>query len=427
MKTSLEQLGAGRCKLTIEVDPVEFAPQYESTFKRLALRVKVPGFRRGKVPRAVLESRVGREAIDEEFLHEAMATFYSKALEKCSVRALTHPDLALENFDKDLGLTFTATFDIRPVAQLPDFKTISVTRPSSAPTEEEITSQLERLRERVGTLEAVGRNATKSDFVTLSLHGYRHDEPIDDLGADDLLYEVGSASFVPELDEELEGKRAGDILKFNAVLPDEREVTFKGIVKEVQVKRLPDLNDELAKSCSEFDTLEELKEDLSLRISQVKSVEAALAVRSQILDELIDIAALDLPQSMLGAETEFRLARLIREVEGSGATIEQYLEASQITKEELVQRFRESSEKQVAADLILDQVAEQEKLELTKQDFDDELEGLARRAGEKPEEILKQLGKSGQVNTLAGDILRRKALDFLVEHADITDGIDKEF
>ncbi|MEO7804593.1 MAG: trigger factor [Actinomycetota bacterium] len=426
MKTELEQQSPTRCKLTIEVQPDEFAPHYESTFKRLAQQVKVPGFRKGKVPRAVLESRIGREAIDEEFLQDAMATFYQEAIQKESLRAITHPDLTVEQFDQTSGLTFTAAFDILPEVKLPELAAISAVRPPTEATDEEVLAQIDRLRDRVATLEAVGRNATKGDFVTMSLHGSQHDVPLEDLGADDLLYEVGSSSFVPQLDVELEGKRAGDILRFNSVLPDEREVTFKGIVKEVQVKRLPELDDELAKTCSEFDTLEELKGDLSLRIGQVKSVEADMAVRSQILDQVVDLAGLDLPESMLAAETQFRLTRLITEVESSGATIEQYLEASKISQDELVERFRESSAKQVAADLILDKVAEQENLQLTKQDLDDELEGLARRTGEKPEDILRQLGKSGRVNALAGDILRRKALDFLVEHADITDEANKE-
>lgn len=428
MKTTVEHEGPTQRKLLIEVDPDEVAPHYDETLRRLAKEVKIPGFRKGKVPKAVLETRVGKEAIREEFLKDALPRLYSEAASEESLQPVTYPSLEVTSFEEGGTLTFTATLEVRPEITLPEYKGIEVIRPSSKASDEEIEEQLGRLRERFGTLEPIGRNATKGDYVTIDLFGYKHDEKIDAVSTEDLLYEVGSSGFVPELDIELEGKRSGDILKFNATMPENfgpphggEEVTFQVIVKDVQAKILPEVDDEFAKTASEFDTLEELKAELRKRFEVIKGIESDVVLRNRVLEALVDRADVDVPKSMVSHETEHRLARLLRELERAGVELEQYLEANSATQEDLVESYREGAEKQVAADLLLDEIAEAEGIRVEREDLDAEVASLARQADTEPDVLLKEMVTSGTVNRLAGDILRRKALDLLVEHASISE------
>ena len=428
MRTTLETESPTKRKLTIEVEADELAPLYEETIKRLGKEVKIPGFRKGKIPKAVLESRLGAEAIKEEFLRDALPALYSRAAQDEDLDPITYPDIDVTSYDSGGSLEFTATLEVRPQINLPEDLSLSAERPSFQATDEEIDDQLKKLQERFGTLEAVGRNAQSGDYVTMDLFAYKHDEKIDQASAEDLLYEVGSGSFLPELDAELADKRVGDILQFNAKFPERfgpphggEEVSFKVIVKEVQVKTLPALDDEFATTASEFDTLEDLKAEVRRRIDAVKEVEADLVVRNSLVDQLLDIVDVTPPQALVAAETESRLARLLRELERSGLTLEAYLEANQATKEQLVANHKMVSEKIVAADLILEEIASREGIEVENEDFDKELDSLSRQTGREPKDILQELVDNGRVNALAGDILRRKALDLIVQKASITD------
>lgn len=426
MKTTVEQESPTKRKLVIEVEPEELAAHYEETIKRLGREVKVPGFRKGKVPRAVIESRIGRESLREEVLKDALPDFYSKAAEEEALKAVTYPKIEVTKNIEGEPLTFTALVEVRPDVVLPDYKGIGVTRPSAKAKDEEVDEQLERLRDRFGTLEDVSRNATKGDYAVIDIHGYRHDEKIDAASTEDLLYEVGSLGFIEELDEQLEGKRAGDILQFNAVLPERfgepyggQEISFRVIVKQVQAKRLPTLDDEFAKTASEYDTFEELKDDLRNRIEAIKKVEADIAVRNAVIEDLLDRVHVDVPESLTAHETEHRLGRLLHEVEQSGTTLEAYLTATGSTQEQLVDSYKKAAERTLAADFILEQVADSEGITVTSADIEAEVASIAARVDKTPDEMLKDIARSGRVNELAGDILRRKALEFLVENADI--------
>lgn len=428
MRTTLESEGPTKRKLIIEVEPAELAPIYEQTIKRLGEEVKVPGFRKGKVPKAVIESRLGTDAIREEFLRDALPTFYSQAARDEKLQPVTHPDLEITSYDSGGPLSFTATLEVRPEIVLPEDLTFSVERPMVSATDEEVEQQLERLRERFGTLEPVGRNAIDGDHVTIDLIATKHEEKIDAVSAEDLLYEVGSGGLVPALDEELRGKRAGDILQFNSTLPERfgpdlegQEVTFRVIVKEVQVLKLPELDDSFATTASEYDTLDELKAEVKRRIEAVKEVEADLVVRNRLVDLLLDAVDVTPPEAMVAAETESRLARLLRELERANLTLEQYLSANQATEEDLVNNHAAVARKIVAADLVLEDVARREGLKLEKEDLDAELGNLSRQTGREPKDILQELVDNGRVDALAGDILRRKALDLIFGKASITD------
>jgi trigger factor len=282
------------------------------------------------------------------------------------------------------------------------------------------------MRERNGVLEPVGRDIRKGDHVTIDMFGFRHGEPIEGAQVEDFVYEVGSARFLPKMDEELVGKRAGDIIQFNSELPrgfgpDREEGTIKVVVKQVQIKRLPELDDEFAKTASEFDTLEELKADIAARINKHKKKDSDAAVRNLIIEDLLNRVEVPLPESMVNKETELRLARFMSDLDRSGLSIDEYLESQGMTREELIETYKKTSETAVSSDLILESVAKKEGMEVTPEELSQEIETMAQQMGTDAETLGETIGKSGSVTVLAGDILRRKALDFLVENAVVLD------
>jgi len=427
MKSSIEHEGATRRKLSIQVEADELKPLYDTTIKRLSRELKIPGFRMGKVPKAVLESKLGQETIREEVLKDALPVLYARAAQNESLRAITYPDIEVTEYTQGDALSFTAVVEVRPEIELPDYKGIEVQKPSAQPTEEEIEEQIQRLLERYATLETIGRPSASGDFATIDLRATRHTEEVEDARADGLLYEIGSQALVPELDKELEGKRPGDILKVTGKLPESfgpphggEDVTYQVIVKEVQSRKLPALDDEFAKTASQFDTLDELRKEIAERLEELKEGQSDLEVRNLIVQELIERTNVDLPASMVAAETESRLARLVRDLERAQISLESYLEANQKSEEEIVEAYKASAEKGVAAELILDAIAEAEGLDVTPEDIEAEIVSIAEQLDKDPVELAKELEESGRVGVLAGDILKRKTLEVLVAEAKVT-------
>jgi trigger factor len=429
VKTQVDRETPTRLKLSIEAEPSEYRDSYEETLRRLSREVRVPGFRRGKVPKPVLESRIGLETIKQEALKEALPRLFRRAAEDESIRPVSLPDMTVEHFELGENLTFTAVIEVRPEVPLPNYVGVEAERPSSEVPEDEVTKHFDRLRDRYGTLEEVTRNIQEGDFALLDMVCYQHSNKIDEMSINDLLYPVGSKSIVGEdLDNELMGKRTGDILKLNATLDEAlgepwggEEVTFSIIVKQVQAKRLPPLDDDFAKQASEFDTLEELRADIVAKLEAVKTFEADTAARNAVIDQLLDLTEVDIPEGMLDHEIKSRINRIRSQLERSKVSLDDYLKANRMTEAQLVEEARKSAERAIASDFILDAIAEKEGFEASEEDIEREVEMIARRLRKTPDEAWDELVETDRVEQLTGDILRRKALDFVVENAKLTE------
>jgi trigger factor len=243
-----------------------------------------------------------------------------------------------------------------------------------------------------------------------------------------MLYEIGSGGVVPELDDEVRGKRTGDILKFNAVLPPHfgatwggREVSFRVLVKEIRQKNLPPLDDEFAKTASEFETLDELRKDLSERISTIKKSAADAEVRSKVLEKLVEMTPVVAPDSMIDEEASFRTRRFSDQLRQAGVGLDEYLSSAETTEDQIEGDIRKQSERSVAAQLILEEIARREELQISDEELSEEIGRIAEAGNMSPTDLVKQLQEGGRVGVVAGDILRRKALDLVVDKADITD------
>jgi trigger factor len=427
MQTTVQEADKHKVKLTVEIPTDRFGKDLDAAYRRVAQQVKVPGFRKGKAPRRVIDAQVGREAVVAEFLEDAVPTYYREAIRENELAPITDPDIALEQVEEGKPLVFTATVEVRPRLQLEesDYRGVRVERPPTEVTDREVDELLDRLRERFAELDPVSRPAKAGDYVVIDLRATVHGEEVPEASRPDYLYEVGSGEFVEKLDQELEGKRAGEILKFNATLPDRmgeragQEVSFQVLVKEVKAKRLPEADDEFAKTASEFDTLEELRQSLREQLGKNKERAADAEVRDRALLALVNMVDVDLPDTLVDEETEHRVQHAQDRAEQAGLTLQQVLDAQGFDELGFRSDARTHSLRAIKADLVLEAVARNEDIQVTAEEIGNEIGLLASSLGREPKDVARTLERTGQVVTLAGDIIRSKALDWIVEHADI--------
>ena len=429
METTVENTDKHTVKLTIEVPVEEFEKDLDRAYRSIANSIKIPGFRKGKVPKQIIDTQVGREVVHEEFLNEAVPGYYRRAVSDEDLAPINDPLIDLGDFNVEKPLVFTAVVEVRPRLELSeeDYQGVKVTRPSTEVSDQEITEWIDRLRERFAELEPVQRPIIDSDFVTLDLHANVAGIDVDDLERLDYLYYVGSAEFGPALDTELPGKKAGEILQVRDEVPARfgeelggKPVAYRVLIKDVKARKLPDVDDGFAKTASEFDTLEELKDDLRTRLHELKEREADGEVRDRVLQVMIDDLDVELPDSLVDDETEHRLASAAQRAERSGLTIEQVLETQGWDEARLREDSRDHAVRGIKADLILEGVARAADIKVTADEIGAEIGVLAQAYDRDAKELAKQLDRTGQIVSLAGDIIRGKALDLLVEHADIT-------
>ncbi len=427
MQTTLESTDKHTVKLTVEVEPERFGRDLERAYRKVAEQVRIPGFRKGKAPRPIIDAQVGRETVLQEFLEDAVPRYYREALREHELAPISQPDIDLQQLEEGKPFVFSATVEVRPRLHLTeaDYKGIRVERPSVQVTEEEVDRLLDALRERFAELEPVARPAAAGDYVLVDLRATIHGEEVPEATRPDFLYEVGAGEFTGKLDEELQGARAGDILKFNATLDDRfgeragKEVAFQVLVKEVKAKRLPAADDDFARTASEFDTLEELRAALREQLEANKRRAVEEEVRDRVLRALVERTEVDLPETLVQEEVEHRLTHARERAEQLGLTLERLLELQGMDELRFRAEAREHAERAIVADLVLEAVARAEDLQVTAEELAREVERLARALGREPKEVATSLERTGQIVTLAGDIIRSKALDVLVQHAEI--------
>jgi trigger factor len=431
MQTTLEGAGKHRVKLTVDVPPEETRPVLDLAYRHLAGSVNVPGFRKGKVPRKVIDAQVGEGAVMREFLDHALPDFYLRAVREHELAPVGDPefdDLDVSDV-QDGGLRFTATVEIRPRVEFTeaDYKGLRLERPDVEVSERDVDEQLDRLRERFAELEAIGRPAQAGDFVVMDVTASTGGQEIPEAGGQGILYELGTEGLGPEVDKELQGTRPGGIHKATTKLPERygpdlagQEVTMSLLVKEVKAKRLPALDDEFARTASEFDTVDALREDVRTRVRALKQAQADAALRDEALQALSGkVADVEIPDSLVDRETESRVESVRRRMEAQGVTLQQFLDATQTTELSFRSDARNHAVQAIRADLALEAVARAEQISVEDKDLDQVVEALARDLDRPAKEVRRQLEASGQITSLAGDIIRDRALNLVVESAEI--------
>ena len=426
LQTSSERLDKDRVKLRVEVPEDALRPAVDAVYRRWAREIKVPGFRKGKVPRQLIDARVGAETVREEAMRDALPDLYRDALRSEELEAIAPPEIEVIDFDQGTPLVFEATVDVRPEVRLPELSDVSVQAPSDEVTDADVAEQLELLKDRFAELETIGREARRGDFALLDIKAYQHEETVEEASALDYLYEIGSRTGPSRLDEELEGTRPGAILRFNDDVPlgqgeevQQTELSFTVLVKEIKAKKLPELDDEFARTVGEFSNMAELEEDLRSRLLEVKRRVAADQLRSLVLEKLIDGSEVEPPAKLVEMEFDHQLEHLQDELRRAGLSLGAYAREMQSTELELRQDLRARAARAVKAELVLDEVARRANIGLDDEEIGREIALLAAQTEQDPRELAKRLVDSGRISTLAADIMRRKALDHAVELADV--------
>lgn len=415
LETTTEDLGKDQIKLTVQVPEAALAPAIEKVYRRWAGEIKVPGFRKGRVPRQLIDARVGPDVIREEALRDALPDLYREALDAESIEAIAPPEIEVTKFEEGEPLVFEATVDVRPEITLPDLSAIQIEAPPADVTDPEVDEQIERLRDRFAELETASREARIGDHILIDLKGYRHEELVEGASAPDFLYEVGSQMGPPSLDEQLQGERAGSILKFNDTLPGlGEELSFTVLVKEVKSKKLPALDEEFARNVGEFESIEALREDLRTRMADYKKALVLEQVNSLALQAFVDAADLEPPEKLVDTEVHHRLHHVEEDLQRAGMTMAQYAEQSGTTELEIRSDMRAQAARSVKAELLLEEVARQINVEITQEDLSREVAYLAAQTGQDVQQLAEQLVSQQRLGSLAADVMRRKALEHIV-------------
>jgi trigger factor len=406
VKSVVESLNPTRVRLAVEVPFEELEPSIKSAYQRIAAQVNVPGFRRGKVPPVVIDQRIGRPAVLDEAVNEALPRLYSQAVDDNELRPLGQPDVDVTDFADGQELKFTVEVDVRPTVKLPEWAGLQVHVDDADVTDDDVEAQLQQLRSRFGTLVGVDRPAMDGDFVVIDLEATKDGEPVEDGQATAVSYQIGSGELVPGIDEAVLGLSAGESARFHTTLVGTHageEVDCTVNVSAVKEQQLPVLDDEFAQTASEFDTLDELRADLAERAARVKRIQQAVEARDAVLDKLLEEAGeIPLPEGVISAQVEEHLS------DGHG-------------DDDHREEFEDDLRRNLTAQFVLDELVKAEDLQVSQEELTSFLLQRAARSGIDPNQLIQQYVESGTIPALVSEVARGKALALVVEKAQILD------
>ncbi|MEU8720988.1 trigger factor [Streptomyces antimycoticus] len=426
MKSAVENLNPTRVRLTVEVPFEELKPSLDAAYKKINQQVTVPGFRKGKIPARIIDQRFGRGAVLEEAVNEALPKFYTDAVNEGELNPLGQPEVDITELKDNELLTFTAEVDIRPTIEIPDYSGIEVTVDAVEVSDEDLDKSVEQLRERFATTSPVERAAAEGDIVVIDLEAKVDGEVLEDGVATGVTYTIGSGELLDGIDEAVTGLEAGGEATFTSELKGgsaqgkEAEVSVK--VSEVKARELPELDDDFAQLASEFDTLEELRADSRKRLEQSKKFEQATQAQEKVLDALLELVEVPIPEKLLEEEINTRKHNLEHHQLGQmGLNLESYLQMQDKTAEEFDAELKEQAEKGIRTQFVLDELVNKEQLSVGQEELTEHLMRRAQSSGMSPDQFAQAVVEGGQVPMLVGEVARGKALAVVVEAAKVVD------
>ena len=407
MKSNVETLSPTRVKISVEVAFEELSPYIAEAFKKLASQINVPGFRKGKVPAAMVEQRVGRAAVLDEAINSALPEFYGQAAREHSLLVIGRPVVDIKQFNDNEKLEFTVEVSVRPEVTLPDFSKITVTVDNAEVKEEDLNEQIDELRARFGTLHTVERATKTGDFVTVDLTARIDGAEVDGGKANDISYEVGSNRMIDGLDEALIGMSAGDTKTFTSQLvgqKDDEKGDVEIALKVVKERELPPVDDAFAKLASEFDTIAELKADFTERLTRLKKLEQGAQARDLLVEKLLNELTIEVPDDLVLEEVNSHL-------EGEGR-LEDAVHRAEVDKE-----VRDG----IKSEFLLDSIVKVEDVQITEIELTDYLVRMSQRYGMGPEQFAQELQKAGQITQVIAEVTRAKALASVLARISVVD------
>ena len=425
MKSTVEQLNPTRVKITVEVPFAELEPDFAKAYKSLAGQVNIPGFRPGKAPAKLLESRIGRPAVLEQVVNDMIPSRYSQAVDEHELVVLAQPEIEVTKLEDNEVVEFTAEVDVRPEIALPTYEDLEVTVEAPQTDEAGVDAELDNLRARFGTLKGVERGATKGDFLSVDLAATVDGEPVDEASTEGLSYELGSGTLVEGLDDAAEGLKAGESKEFTSslVAGDHagKEAVITVTVQSVKERELPEADDEFAQMASEFDTLDELRADLAEKVAQQAKAGLAGEIRDKVLDALMEATEVPTPEAVVESEAHAQMHQLIDQFGGDASILDQALAAEGTDRETFEAETREGAARALRSQLLLDAVAEESSVEVSQEELTQHIMFQAQRYGMDPNQFVQQIQGAGQLGSLFADVRRSKALADVIEKVSVKD------
>jgi trigger factor len=425
VKTDVEELTPTRVKLTVEVPFDELKPNLDKAYKEISQQVRIKGFRPGKVPAPLIDKYVGRGAVLQEAVNDALPELYGRAVEESEIFVLGQPDVEVTELDDGTQFAFTAEVDIRPKFEVPDYDGLEVVVDDAEVTDEQVDETIGNLRERFASLTNAERAAQEGDFASIDLVAKIDGEQVEDASTTGYSYEVGSKSSIEGLDEAITGLAAGEEKTFTSTLAggehagEEAEITVT--VQSVKVKNLPDLDDEFAQLASEFDTIEELRDDVRSRLGRQVKLQQLSEARDKALEALLGKVDIPLPEKVVEEEIGRRNQQLEQQLQMAGMTKEDYLKEEEKSAEEFDTEVADAARLAVKGGFVLDQLAVQEELGVENEELSEYVVTQAMQMGVQPQQLAEYLTQNNQLPAIVSEVLRSKALNLVVEHVTVKD------
>ena len=425
MKSTVEKLSPTRVRISVEVPFAELKGDFDRAYKQLAQQVRLPGFRPGKAPAKLLEARVGRGAVLEQVVNEVLPSRYSEAVTTEDLRPLGQPEIEVTKIEDGEELTFTAEVDVRPDIELPDLSELKISVDPIEVTDDEVEAELAGLRARFGTLKGVERPADTGDFVSIDLSASVEGEDVPDGKTEGLSHEIGSGQLIDGLDEAIIGLSDGESATFTTKLlagehaGQDADVTVT--VKSIKERELPDPDDEFAQLASEFDTIDELRENLTEQVNRVKRIHQAEKIRDSALETLLELVEVPLPQAIVSAQIDSALHNAIHPLDHDEDKFAEALEAQGSSREKFDADNREAAEKAVKTQLLMDAISDDLDIQVGENDLSERLVLMSRQYGVEPQQLVQLLQQNNQLPAIFADVRRGLAVAAVVEAATVTD------
>ncbi len=424
MSVQVENLEKNMAKLTIEVAAEEVEKALQAAYMKEKGKISIPGFRKGKVPRQMIEKMYGSAVFYEDAANTLIQDNYPSAVDESGIDIVSRPTIDVVQIEKGKSFIFTAEVAVRPEVKLGKYLGVQVTKIDTSVSDDEVAAELEKEREKnARTVTVTDRAVQNGDTAVIDFEGFVDGVAFEGGKGENHPLEIGSHSFIDTFEDQLVGKNAGDEVDVNVTFPEQYQAAelagkpalFKVKIHEVKAKELPELNDEFAQDASEFDTLEEYKADLKKRLEEQKENDAKRTKEDEAIQKIIDKSSMDIPEAMLDTQCENMINEFAQRIAQSGLSMEQYMQFSGLTLDKLKEQVRPEAETRIKSSLVLEQIAKDENIEVTDDEINAEVEKMAAAYGMEADKLKEYMGDS-EKESIARDLKVTKAVDLIMEN-----------
>jgi len=425
MSVQVEKLENSMAKLTIEVSAEELEKALEKAFQKNKNKISVPGFRKGKIPRQMIEKMYGPAIFYEDAANELIPTAYEEALDECEEDIVSSPEIDVTQIEKGKPFIFTALVALKPEVKLGKYKGVKVDKVDTEVTDEEIDAEINKQRENnARNIEVTDRAVKDGDMTVIDFEGFVDGVAFDGGKGENYPLTIGSGAFIPGFEDQLVGAEIGKEVEVNVTFPEDyqaeelkgKAAVFKCTVKEIKEKELPELDDEFASEVSEFETLAEYKEDVKVKLTEKKVKDAKDAKEAAVIEAIVKDSDMEIPEAMLATQQRQMVDEFAQRMQMQGLSIDQYFQFTGTTYDKMIEQVKPQAEKRIKSRLVLEAVAKAENIEATEEDYEEEIKSMAEVYQMEADKV-KEMLPAKSVSQIKQDIAVRKAAEFAVENA----------